>query len=320
MTGPKNVLVLMSDEHSRKILGCNGNGVVKTPNLDALAARGVNFRNAYCNSPVCVPARAVFATGQYLNRMGYWDNADPYDGEVTSWHRRLREAGHQVVSIGKVLHALEDTGLSQNTRVIYTSDHGDNLGARGLWGKSTLYEESAGVPAIMAGPGVPKGKVVETPVTHVDFYQTILQTAGIELNESEKKLPGTALDVIAEAQDSPRIAFCEYHGMGSTTGAFMVSDARYKYVFYVDYSAQFFDLKNDPEELNDLGVDPDPANVELIEYYHSCLEEICDPYAINARAKSRQAQQLDANGGREKVIERGDLGFSTPPRVSADFS
>jgi choline-sulfatase len=61
-------------------------------------------------------------------------------------------------NVGLVLRALEAAGLAGSTRVIYTSDHGDNLGARGLWGKSTLYEESAGVPLIMAGPDIAAGK------------------------------------------------------------------------------------------------------------------------------------------------------------------
>ena len=55
-------------------------------------------------------------------------------------------------NIGKVLAALSDAGLAGRTRVIYTSDHGDNLGARGLWGKSTMYQESVAVPLIVAGP------------------------------------------------------------------------------------------------------------------------------------------------------------------------
>ena len=61
-------------------------------------------------------------------------------------------------NIGNVLRALERSGLAADTRVVYTSDHGDNVGARGLWGKSTLYEESAGVPLIVAGEGVPAAR------------------------------------------------------------------------------------------------------------------------------------------------------------------
>ena len=80
-----NVLFIMSDEHSREIAGCYGNPFVGTPNLDALAARGVVFENAYCNSPICVPSRASLATGEYVHRTGYWDSAAPYDGRVLSW-------------------------------------------------------------------------------------------------------------------------------------------------------------------------------------------------------------------------------------------
>ena len=92
-----NVLFIMSDEHNREIAGCYGNSIVKTPNIDTLAARGVVFENAYCNSPICVPSRASLATGDYVHRIRYWDSAAAYDGRVPSWHHRVRDAGHDVV-------------------------------------------------------------------------------------------------------------------------------------------------------------------------------------------------------------------------------
>ena len=99
----QNLLFILSDGHSPKALGCAGHPFVRTPNLDALAARGTRFAAAYTPSPICVPARAALATGRTLHAMGrYHDNADPYDGELRSWHRALREAGHEVVSIGKL--------------------------------------------------------------------------------------------------------------------------------------------------------------------------------------------------------------------------
>ena len=61
-------------------------------------------------------------------------------------------------NVGKVLGALRGRGLADDTRVIYTSDHGDNIGARGLWGKSTIHEESAGVPLIVAGRRPARGR------------------------------------------------------------------------------------------------------------------------------------------------------------------
>lgn len=71
-------------------------------------------------------------------------------------------------NVGRLIKALEDNRLSDDTRVIYTSDHGDNLGTRGLWGKSNMYEESVAVPMIMAGPEVPPGVVCREPVSLVD--------------------------------------------------------------------------------------------------------------------------------------------------------
>ena len=61
--GTSNLLVIMSDEHQARAMGCAGHDFVQTPHLDRLAARGTRFTNAYTPSPICVPARVVFATG-----------------------------------------------------------------------------------------------------------------------------------------------------------------------------------------------------------------------------------------------------------------
>ena len=60
-----NLLIILSDEHQARAMGCAGHDFVQTPHLDALAARGTRFTNAYTPSPICVPARASFATGRY---------------------------------------------------------------------------------------------------------------------------------------------------------------------------------------------------------------------------------------------------------------
>ena len=356
---PRNLLFIMSDEHSRRVLGCYGHAMIRTPNLDRLAARGVRFSDAYCNSPICVPSRASFHTGRYPHQIRFWDNGIPYDGSVPSWAHRVREAGCRATAIGKLhfrsadddngfseeimplhvvdgvgdpsgmlrrplavrkaalklardagcgdsdyqryddritgaaqqwlreiasgdagkpwvlfvsfvcphfpliarpqwyslypenevprpalyaiderphhpylsalrecqiydqgfdesrlrkaiaayfglvsfvdhnvgrlLAVLEATGLERETRVIYTSDHGDNLGTRGLWGKSCMYEEAAGVPLIMAGPEVPQGVVCREPVSLVDCFATILDCVGAPRNPADAGLPGASL-------------------------------------------------------------------------------------------------------------------------------
>ena len=82
------------------------------------------FEDAYCNSPICVPSRAILATGDYVHRTGYWDSAAAYDGRVPSWHHRVRDAGHDAVSIGK-LHfrsADDDRGFSEVHHPIFVVD------------------------------------------------------------------------------------------------------------------------------------------------------------------------------------------------------
>ena len=483
-TPPRGVIVIMSDEHNPKVMACAGHPVIHTPHLDALAARGTRFSSAYTTSPVCVPARAAFAIGKNIHQIGYWDNADAYDGSVPSWHHALRERGHEVVSIGKLhfnlkdedhgfseeqipMHILDgkgdlmglvredlprrggakkmaamagpgessytfydrdicaraqvwlrenaarthakpwvlfvsfvaphfpltappehyygyfsqelpmpklyareertrhpylddyrnsfcyddyfespadvkralsgyfglvslfdehlgkimavvrDMGLEGSTDVMYTSDHGDNLGARGLWGKSTMYEEIAGVPLICAGPSFPVGKVVTTPVSHVDAFPTIVEAAGESFAELRDDHPGVSLVDIAHGVMPSRTVLSEYHGMGSSTGAYMIRVGQYKYVHYAAYRPQLFDLVADPEELHDLAASADHADV--LARCDEALRAILDPIDVDRRAKARQAQLLESHGGREAVIARGDLGFTPAPGVAADF-
>ena len=100
--------------------------------MDRLAARGVRFTNAYTPCPICVPARASLATGQWVHQVGAWDNAAPWHGETPSWHSRLRDAGHEVTSIGK-LHFRstdDDNGFTEEILPLHVLDgKGDLIGA-----------------------------------------------------------------------------------------------------------------------------------------------------------------------------------------------
>ena len=112
---PPNFLVILSDEHRKDALGCAWHPIVHTPHLDRLAARGTRFTNAYTSSPMCVPTRAALACGDYVHRTGFWDSATPYDGSAATWMHRVRDAGHEMVSIGK-LHfrsGEDDNGFSE---------------------------------------------------------------------------------------------------------------------------------------------------------------------------------------------------------------
>ncbi len=125
MTGsPKNLLLLISDEHRRDAMGCAGHPLIQTPHLDALAARGTLFENACTPSPMCVPARAAIACGDHVHRIGHWDSATPYDGRHRSWMHTVRDAGVETTSIGK-LHfrsAQDDNGFSREVMPMHVVD------------------------------------------------------------------------------------------------------------------------------------------------------------------------------------------------------
>jgi choline-sulfatase len=479
-----NLILIMSDEHNKRVLGCEGHARVKTPHLDRLAAAGTRFSNAYTNCPICVPARASFATGRYVHEVRCWDNAIAYDGRIPSWGHRLMAQGHRVSSIGKlhyvdsnphrngfdeeilplhivqgvgdllglirdelptrpgsaklgpeagrgeseythydraiadetvkwlgeraaqptnkpwalyvgfvsphfpliappefydlypeesiplpdlykaserpshpfidamrkclcydeafdepmvrraiaaymglvsflddnvgkILKALDDTGLSATTRVVYTSDHGDNLGTRGLWGKSTMYEESAGIPLILAGPQVPKGNVCATPVSLVDAFPTFIHALGAQDDSRDEGLPGHSLLDIAQGFVPQRTILSEYHAAGALTGTFMIRHGRYKYIHYVGLPPMLFDLDADPHERTDLGRNPEYAAV--VSECEARLRTVVDPEAVDRLAREDQRRQIEKYGGKEAILKRGTFRYSPPPGTKAAY-
>lgn len=205
--------------------------------------------------------------------------------------------------VGRVLAALEASGQSERTLVVYSSDHGDNVGARGLWGKSTLYQESAGVPLILAGPGVAAGRTRDDAASLVDLHPTVLEYFGLA---AEPALPGRSL---LGAPDPDRAAFSEYHAIGSESAAFMLRRGRWKYHHYVGFAPELFDLEADAEELMNVA-DSNPA---IVAGFEAMLRRICDPEATDRRAKADQAALVARFGGRERALETGTKGATPAP-------
>lgn len=214
--------------------------------------------------------------------------------------------------VGIVLEALRRTGQFENTRVIYSTDHGDNLGTRGLWNKSTLYRESTAIPMIVSGRDVPAGKICHTNVSLVDLYPTFLQGLGISATASEQVLPGRSLFEIASAgDDADRFGFSEYHALGSPSAAFMLTRGRYKYHHYVGYRPELFDLAADPQELRDLAAEPSMQPV--LAAFERELRSRLDPEAIDRRAKDDQNALVARYGGPDAVRSMGNQGSTATP-------
>lgn len=482
MPHPANLLIFVGESHNRALVGAYGHPVIKTPNLDALAARGALFRNSYCTSPICVPARASLATGLYPHQSRYWENSLALDGRTPTWMKRARAAGSTVTGIGKfhfrngeddngfseeiaamhiaegvgeligllrgsgeepirggmwdlytrrtgvgeltsyqqydrmitnhaidwiksrsgrrhdrpwalavhyvsahapytvsqelfdlypldkmplpvqfrlderpdhpavqhlrrilgqaetidetllrtlaacyfatityldrqigeVLATLEAAGLADDTRVIYTADHGYSHGNHFIMGLFNLYEHSVGVPLMMAGPGIPEGRIVDQIVSHVDLYPTLLEGLGVPLTTGERQIPGISLWPALDGRGSVRLGFAEYHALGSKSGAFMLRQANDKLIYHVGMPPQLFDLAADPEERHDLiaeGRGHDRATA-----LERSLRTIVDPEAADAAAKADQRARVAELGGKEAILaRRAGFVYSPPP-------
>ena len=208
--------------------------------------------------------------------------------------------------------------VSKDTLVVYTSDHGDNLGARTFWGKSNMYEEAVGVPLIIKGPGIPAGRRVATPVSLVDVYPTIIEAVGEESTLEERKLPGTSLLRLLDGKGADRTVFSEYHAVGSMTGIFMVRFGRYKYIHYEGYRPQLFDLEADPMETRDLALESN--NEVTIAEGERRLRAICDPAKVSAQAFDDQERRIRELGGVEAVLKRGSYPYTPAPGEAPRYS
>jgi len=419
-SGKPNILVIMSDEHNASVLGCCGNDIVQTPNLDRLARRGVTFDSCYCNSPLCVPSRLSFTSGKYASRVSAWNNncwlpaadypslphamntagyesilcgkmhydktrrygfreignmntsgkygtgsrrkADDlepkpslsnrfdefrtakdsgimtHDRKVTAgtveflknrkasdkpffmlagyvaphfplivpekyWRqyqgkvpmpkipeghlesqprnykhlrigfnvegvpdeivRKGRELYYGLTQwvdeeIGKVLKALGDSEVAGSTVVIYTTDHGENMGEHGLWWKNCLYEHASRVPLIVSWPARWKGGQRRTQACSlVDVVQTIaeLGRADVPADWNGDSMIQWLDDAGTEWKD---IAVSEYYAHNIASGYAMIRKGGYKYVYHTPADAghpaerELYDLQSDPGEFNNL--------------------------------------------------------------------
>jgi hypothetical protein len=110
--GPEspNILMIFSDEHHWGYSGFNGHPIARTPNLDRLARLGVNFTNAYCNSPLCSPSRQSFMAGQYPHKIGAWNNCCAMPENTVTWAHALGVAGNPAYALNE--RALRDRILA----------------------------------------------------------------------------------------------------------------------------------------------------------------------------------------------------------------
>lgn len=472
-----NVVIVMADQLKPHIVGAYGHPLIKTPNMDRLAEQGVTFESAYCNSPLCAPARFTMMAGLQASKIGAWDNAAEFPSHVPTFahylrqmdyytcligkmhfvgadqlhgfeerlttdvypadfawipdwgnpYERIEEWYHNMVNImtagpakatlqydyddevafrterkiyelarapedtpfclvsafihphdpyntrqkywnmydheaidlprtpamardaldphsqrlfdgiaadefdttendvrnarhayygnvtyfdeqvGRIVDALEDAGLADNTVVIVTSDHGDMLGERGLWAKMSWLEDSARVPMIVKGPGIPAGKRVSNNVSHVDLLPTLTDLAASSGAGPEPEyadwLDGRSLMglIAGDAAGDRDEAVGEYMGECAAAPLIMIRRGNLKFIHTETDPPQLFDLDADPDEQVNLAGKPTYAAKlkgfanEIAENYD--MERITNDVILSQRRR-RAAHKGNMKGRR----------------------
>lgn len=426
-----NIVMVMTDQHAARIMGCAGDEFAQTPALDRLAGEGTRFENCYCPSPLCVPSRMAFLTGLEPHQSGVLTNDDYLASDIPTIAHAMGAAGYDCHLVGrmhfygpdqnhgfahrpigdigasypgkpppdigvltkgrgnrgvelehsgagetsyqaydlavienahaalqKAQESFEKTGrpyfllislfcphppyiarrsdydvfadklpdprlgkpetehpsirdwreagevdavsteamrksraayyglvkmIDQlagsvfdaveqlpNTLSIYTSDHGESLGERGLWWKSTMYDESAKVPLIMRGPGYANGDVDQRVVNLVDLSATLLAEA------RAPDLPGHSGVNLRLDEDWLDQSVTSYYGglMNIDLPPLqhrMLRARNYKLVLCNGSPPVLFDLAMDPDELINLA--EDPSYTSLLGYMSASLLE-----------------------------------------------
>jgi arylsulfatase A-like enzyme len=170
-------------------------------------------------------------------------------------------------NIGRLMAYLKEEGLDQNTIVMYTSDQGFYLGEHGWFDKRFMYEESFRTPLIISWPGtVQPGSVNTSLVQNLDFAETILDIAGVPIPDD---MQGKSMVPVLTGQNvqwrnALYYHYYEYPGIHAVKRHYGVCTERYKLIhFYYDIDEwELYDLKEDPQELNNVVDDPAYAGIK----------------------------------------------------------
>jgi arylsulfatase K len=237
--------------------------------------------------------------------------------------------------VGTLYDAMHELGLGEDTYFVFSSDHGEMAMEHQDWFKMSLYEGATRVPLIVTGPGIERRQRVPNLVSLIDLCPTFLEMAGLPRRGG---LDGESLLPLATGgtSDSRNSAYACFMGCTFNTSGYMLRKGRWKYIVYVGYPPQLFDIENDPQELIDLTktrqevvreldaelrsiVDYDQCNRDWIAY---CKEEfrqwrrqakrglhVDESYALEGNPSTDYREIMDNcftgyDQGDEKIVEK----------------
>ena len=170
-----------------------------------------------------------------------------------------------------------------------------------------MYEESAGIPMIMAGPDVPAGKVCDTPVTLADGFPTFIQALGAKPDPRDRDLPGASLLEIAQgrvagAHDTLRVP----RRRRASPASYMIRHGRFKYIHYVGTAADAVRPRSRSARAEG-SRSRTGLQGESSPNAKRRLREVVDPEAVDRQARADQRMHIEKNGGKEAILKRGHV-------------
>jgi N-acetylglucosamine-6-sulfatase len=257
----------------------------------------------YADVPIPYPPTMANTEANYRNKPQWvreqrfgWHGVDyAYHGalDFDTFYRRYAETLLALdESVGRVLDYLEESGLDENTLVLYMGDNGFSLGEHGLIDKRHAYEESIRVPMLAWAPGyITPGSAVEPVVRNIDIAPTILSLAGVRdagVVDGQSFLPALAGQPLGAEGELLYEYYWEY-AFPHTPTTFALRGQRFKYIFYHGLwdISELYDLRSDPDERFNLIFTP--------------------AYDDTVRAmRNRLFDQLEASDGMRVPVRRGD--------------
>lgn len=273
--------------------------------------------------PFCLTVSFTHPHDPYAMRRRYWDRydeadipmpaisipyeeQDPHSRRILDFcdfrrfnvsERHTRDARHAYLAaisylddrIGELLETLETCRFADDTIVVFTADHGDMLGERGLWYKMNFFEGSARVPLLIAAPDRFEPRGIAEPTSLLDLLPTLVELAGGSIAEA-LPLDGRTLVPLASGRAEPgRGVLAEYAAEGSIAPMIMVRAGPFKYIFSEPDPLLLFNLASDPEERDNLAADP--AHAPLVERFRAVVADRWDLSSFNADVLASQARR-----------------------------
>ncbi|KPW98430.1 choline-sulfatase [Pseudomonas amygdali pv. morsprunorum] len=184
-----------------------------------------------------------------------WDKPMPTDKIRDARRAYFGACSYIDRNVGKLMQTLDEVGLAEDTIVVFSGDHGDMLGEKGLWYKMHWFEMAARVPLVVYSPGQFKPGRVSASVSTADLLPTFVEMANGKL-DAGLPLDGRSLMPHLKRKGGHDEVFGEYMAEGTTSPLMMIRRGAYKFIYSEQDPCLLFDVKKDPKEQKDLSQSP----------------------------------------------------------------